>query len=456
MKRTRKVSQAKVIVQQAGAQFCVRFPDFQRLQNIVTDQGARMSDDSRVTWIRIPIVDLCAAHVDCVNRTAKVVDEPTPFKMIRTTNVRNGFIDVENVRYVEEDIYKRWTRRLIPKRGDVILTREAPLGDVGKIRTDDAIFLGQRLYHFRPDPRKLDADFLLYSLLGEDLQAQIRGFGSGSTVEHMRLEDIPCLEINLPPLPTQSRIAGMLSAYDEQIENNRRRIKIAEEMVRMLYREWFVLFRFPGRENAKFVYSLLGNVPEGWVVKKLGDIAECMRRNVAKGELREAQPYVGLEHIPRRSLALDAWETTTDLGSSKLEFKKGEILFGKIRPYFHKVSIAPFDGLCSADTIVIRSRLRDHYSIVVGCVSSDDFVAHATATSNGSKMPRANWSVMEKCLVALPPQEIGRHYSALVEPIIEQMQILIFQNANLRRSRDLLLPRLIPGQVPVLHSAPSN
>lgn len=94
------------------------------------------------TWERMLIVDLCAEHVDCVNRTAPVVDTPTPFKMIRTTNVRNGFIDTESVRYVTEETYRRWTRRLVPRRGDVILTREAPLGDVGKIRTDDLIFLG--------------------------------------------------------------------------------------------------------------------------------------------------------------------------------------------------------------------------------------------------------------------------------------------------------------------------
>lgn len=206
-------------------------------------------------WERVPIVDLCAEHVDCVNRTAPVMSERTPFKMIRTTNVRNGFIDTDNVKYVTEETYIRWTRRLLPKRGDVILTREAPLGDVGKIRTNDFIFLGQRLYHFRPDPKKLDADFLLYALMAPDLQSQIRALGSGSTVEHMRLGDIPSLVIDIPTLPLQRRIAGILSAYDELIENNQRRIKILEEMARSLYREWFVHFRFPGHDKVKMVSS---------------------------------------------------------------------------------------------------------------------------------------------------------------------------------------------------------
>lgn len=403
--------------------------------------------NKRTTWRRVPLVELCEVHVDCVNRTAPVVDEPTPFKMIRTTNVRDGFIDTENVRYVTEPIYRKWTRRLVPKRGDVILTREAPLGGVGKVRTDDQIFLGQRLYHFRADPKKLDADFLLYALMADDLQGQIRGFGSGSTVEHMRLGDIPELQIYAPNVSEQRRIGAILSAYDELMENSQRRIRILEAMARAFYREWFVHFRFPGNEKLPRVASPLGDIPKGWEVKRLGEVAEDMRRNVPKGELEEPKPYVGLEHIPRRALALDAWETATELGSNKLEFKKGEVLFGKIRPYFHKVSVAPFDGLCSADTIVIRSRRPEHYAVVVACVSSDAFVAEASATANGAKMPRANWDVLEKFPVVIPKGKVAEIFSALFADIIAQQQTLIFQIQNLRRTRDLLLPRLLSGQV---------
>jgi type I restriction enzyme S subunit len=248
-------------------------------------------------------------------------------------------------------------------------------------------------------------------------------------------------------LSTQLHIVNVLATYDELIENNQRRIRILEDMARSLYREWFVHFRYPGCEPVPLVDSQFGRIPQGWGVRKLGDIAEDMRRNIPKGQLDEPQPYIGLEHIPRRSLALDAWETTSELGSNKLAFKKGEILFGKIRPYFHKVSIAPFDGLCSADTIVIRARQPEHYAVVVGCVSSDEFVAHATATSNGSKMPRANWSVLEEYPVVIPTIAVASQFSAVVEPAIRQMQTLIFQTANLRHTRDLLLPRLLSGQI---------
>ena len=187
-------------------------------------------------------------------------------------------------------------------------------------------------------------------------------------------------------------------------------------------------------------------IPRGWEIKKLGDLAEEMRRNVPKGKFDDPLPYVGLEHIPRRSLALDPWEMATEIGSNKLEFKKGEVLFGKIRPYFHKVSVAPFDGLCSADTIVIRPRRSEDYAIVVSCVSSDAFVAHASATANGAKMPRANWDVLKKQEIAIPVGEPAKRFSAIFGKALEQQQVLIFQIQNLRHTRNLLLPRLLSGK----------
>lgn len=261
-------------------------------------------------------------------------------------------------------------------------------------------------------------------------------------------------------LATQCRIWAILSAYDELMENSHQRIRVLEAMACALYREWFVHFRFPGsraeasaktdgHEKLPRVASPLGDIPEGWEVKKLGDIAEDMRRNVPKGELEESKPYFRLEHITCRSLSLDAWETATALGSNKQEFKKSEVLFGKIRLYLHQVSVAPFDGLCSADSIVITSRRPEHYAVVGTCVSSDAFVAEASATANGAKMPRANWDVLEKYHVVIPKGKVAEKFSALFIDIIAQQQALIFQIQNLRRKRDLLVPRLLSGQVEV-------
>lgn len=336
--------------------------------------------------------------------------------------------------------------------GDLVFTQRGTIGQVGLIPLDapfKRFVISQSQMKLTPDPAQADALYLYYYFSSAGTVKAITNLAFAAGVPHINLEILRNFAVSLPSLPVQRRIAAILSAYDELIENSQRRIRILEEMARALYREWFVHFRFPGHENHPRIASAFGKIPKGWEVRQLGEIAEDMRRSVPKGKLDEPTRYVGLEHIPRRSLALDAWEEATELGSNKLEFKKGEVLFGKIRPYFHKVSVAPFDGLCSADTIVIRSRLPEHCAIVVACVSSDAFVAEASATANGAKMPRANWSVLEKYQLVVPQGEIAEKFSTLFNDLIAQQQALVAQIQNLRRTRDLLLPRLLSGQVKI-------
>jgi len=133
----------------------------------------------------------------------------------------------------------------------------------------------------------------------------------------------------------------------------------------------------------------------------------------------------------------------------KLAFEKGEILFGKIRPYFHKVGVAPLDGVCSSDTIVIRAKEPECFGVVLCCVSSEAFVAHATQTSQGTEMPRANWDVLTKYPVALPPEPVLTEFNATINDYVALIQNLLFKNRNLRRTLDLLLPKLISGEVDV-------
>jgi type I restriction enzyme S subunit len=371
----------------------------------------------------------------------------TGVRLITAKVVKGGQILEEPAEFIAENFYDEWMRRGLPQKFDVLITTEAPLGELAILRGSERIALAQRIILLRAKQGHVDPLFLFYALQSDYGQGELKARGSGTTVLGIKQSELRKVRIPIFPLPVQKRIAGILSAYDELIENNQRRIRILETMARALYREWFVHFRFPGHESIPRVLSPLGEIPQGWEVKNLGDIATDMRRNVPKGQLEEPKPYVGLEHIPRRSLALDAWETTTELGSNKLEFKKGEVLFGKIRPYFHKVSVAPFDGLCSADTIVIRARCPEHNAIVVACVSSDAFVAEASATANGAKMPRANWDVLEKFPVVIPKGKVAEKFSAMFAGIIAQQQALIFQIQNLRLTRDLLLPRLLSGQV---------
>jgi type I restriction enzyme S subunit len=161
-------------------------------------------------WKRVRIDDACESIMDCVNKTAPKVDGPTLFKMIRTTNVRNGRVTLDSVNYVTEEVYRIWTRRQIPRPGDVLLTREAPMGEVGVLTTDDNVFLGQRIVSYRANPTKLNRRFLLYALQSGDLQRQIHALASGSTVQHMRVPDSKNLELPLPNLEEQAATVATL------------------------------------------------------------------------------------------------------------------------------------------------------------------------------------------------------------------------------------------------------
>lgn len=241
----------------------------------------------------------------------------------------------------------------------------------------------------------------------------------------------------------------MLAAYDDLIENNTRRIQILEEMAQSIYREWFVEFRYPGHEDVPLEQSQHGPIPRGWKWVPLCDLAEEMRRGIDPDSVDRDTPYFGLEHLPEHSMAIQSWGRAVDVGSRKYSFEPGEILFGKIRPYFHKVGIPPVPGICSTDAIVIRPRQEPLAGLVLAVVSSDSFVAHAVQTSQGTKMPRANWKVLERYPVALPDGVLAVHFSDYVADTVHLSHSLLLATRNLRTTRDFLLPRLISGEVDV-------
>ena len=400
-----------------------------------------------MTWPMRRVSELCLLAVDCVNKTAPRLDYETPYKMIRTTNIKSGFVYLDDVGYVSEETFEKWTRRSKPQFGDVILTREAPVGEIGRFTSnDDSVFLGQRLFQYRADPELLDWNFLAYVLQSHEVQGRLRNMGFGATVEHIKVGDAENLLVPCPPIDIQRHIGSTLAVYDDLIENNRRRMALLEESARLLYREWFVRLRFPGYEHTPIV----DGVPQGWERKTLGDLCSEIRDMVLPEALEPDTPYIGLEHIPRRSISLNEWGTAEQVTSSKSRFKAGEIIFGKIRPYFHKVGVAFVDGVASSDAIVVRPADGTLHGLVLMTMSSDEFVAvTAQQMKEGSKMPRADWKQMKAYSVPLPPSGLLSNFDGVIQPIVEQLKSISLANQKLRTARDLLLPRLMSGELAV-------
>ena len=389
--------------------------------------------------------DVCEFIVDCLHKTAPIQEDGYP--SIRTPNVGRGRLVLEGVNRVSEETYLEWTRRAVPRENDLILAREAPAGNIAIVKNGQVVCLGQRTVHLRPDPNQADPDFLCYVLLAPPQQGALLAGETGATAGHVNRRDIRRLPLyRLPDLPVQRKAGAILATYDDLIENNRRRIALLEETARQLYREWFVRLRFPGYEHTRITEG----VPEGWEKKVLGDLCSGVRDSVKPDAIEPDTPYIGLEHIPRRSIALADWDTAETVTSSKHRYCAGDILFGKIRPYFHKVGVAFTDGICSSDAIVIRAIAKELHSLVLMTLSSDEFVAEASQTvREGSKMPRADWKLMQQYARPLPPRGLLDSFNTVIGPIVEQLRTLTFQNQKLRAARDLPLPRLMSGELAV-------
>lgn len=187
----------------------------------------------------VSIDELCSLVVDCVNRTAPVVDRATPFKMIRTTNVKNGRVDLRVTRYVEEDVFRRWNRRATPRRGDVLLTREAPVGEVGVLATDDHVFLGQRLMLYRVDPDRATPEYLSAALRSPYLKGQYERSGSGSTVKHLSLPTCRSLRVPAPDVSAQRQFAARIAKLDELKADHNRHLVALDELFGSLQQRAF-------------------------------------------------------------------------------------------------------------------------------------------------------------------------------------------------------------------------
>ena len=307
--------------------------------------------------------------------------------------------------------------------------------------------------------------FLYYLFSSPELQHRIKNQSIGSSVPGFNLGQLRGMRVLIPEVEAQRAIAHILGTLDDKIELNRQMNETLEAMARALFKSWFVDFdpvrakmerRDPRLPKpladlfpARLVDSELGEIPEGWEVGKLGDIAGHPRRGIQPNEIDTDAPYIALEHMPKQCIALSKWGVADGLESNKFEFKRGEILFGKLRPYFHKVGVAPADGVCSTDIVVVASREEAWFGFVLGHVSSTAFVEYTNAASTGTKMPRTSWGDMARYPLIIPPQLVAKAFTKQVRPAIDRIIAGIHESRALATLRDTLLPKLISGELRV-------
>lgn len=220
-----------------------------------------------MSWNKVPIKTICKGIYDGPHATLPESSSGAVFLGI--PNFINGQLDLSNIRYISEQDLPKWTKRVTPQPNDIVFSYEATLNLYAIIPKGFWGCLGRRMALIRVDEKKADYKFLYYYFYSPAWRSVIQEHTvTGATVDRIPLVSFPDFLVELPDLPTQRRIASILSAYDDLIENNRRQIKLLEEAAQRLYREWFVELRFPGHEGMKVV----DGVPEGWKRVQIKDL----------------------------------------------------------------------------------------------------------------------------------------------------------------------------------------
>lgn len=357
---------------------------------------------------------------------------------------------------------EKWYRGPIPaeyilNEGDLIVAMteqaEGLLGSSAIVPRGGLYLHNQRLGLVQlRDARQTDKRFVYYLLNSKPVRQQIRASASGAKIRHTAPSRIAEVKVSVPTLPVQRRIAGILSAYDELIENSQRRIQIMEAMARALYREWFVQFRFPGHENHSRVTSPLGEIPEGWAVKKIADVAEVNRAQINARTAPEKLHYIDISSVsPGRIDGIKTYAFAGAPGRARRVVQHGDVLWSCVRPNrrSHAQVMHPDPNTIASTGFAVLTPTKVPSTFLYFATTTDDFVAFLTNNATGAAYPAVTAATFEKAALLVPPGPLLERFGDATLPTAENVHALQRQILNLRRTRDLLLPRLLAGQVEV-------
>lgn len=310
----------------------------------------------------------------------------------------------------------------------------------------------QRTYVIRSsDENVLDNKYLFFALAPK--LELLRNISTGAATQFLTLTILNDIVLELPPIEIQRRVASILYNYDGLIENNTRRIGILEEVARSLFREWFVNFRFPAHQKVALVESKIGLVPKGWLVQKVTEAVEVdPTTRVPKEGIKPFVPMSGLSHTSMLITDIEARE-----GNGGSKFRNGDTLFARITPCLEngKTGFVQFlpdsEGVAfgSTEFIVLRSRaVTPEYVYLMA--RSDRFRNNAIKSMSGATgRQRVQEACFDKFLIAQPPDDVLRKFGEIVRPMFRLVNVLNAENETLRTTRDLLLPKLVSGEMSV-------
>ena len=289
---------------------------------------------------------------------------------------------------------------------------------------------------FQFDPAKADVRFMFYQLLQS--RADLHRLANGAAQQNLSARVLRELEVLLPPLDEQRAIAATLGALDDKIESLQKSVRLAQDLAQSTFKAWFVSGEHWG-----------GSQPSDWKSVKLRDICELRRDAVKAGQFTDL-PYVPVDALQMKNLALHNWRPNSEAQSSLVRFEEDDILIGAMRVYFHRVAIAPFAGLTRTTAFTLRPKQKSYLPFSLLLCNEETTIEFAQTTSKGSTMPYAVWEGgLASMEVLLPPEEVLKDFARSVAPLINFVKESGKQLQALSDLRDVLLPQLLSGRIRV-------
>ena len=375
-------------------------------------------------WKQDKLIDLLDSLIDYRGKTPRKVDKGIP--LITAKIVKNGRIDTPT-EFLDIEDYDNWMVRGFPKNGDVILTTEAPLGEVAQL-DDNKIALAQRIVCLRGKKGVLDNTFLKYFLLSSLGQARLKARETGTTVTGIKQSELKEVLIDYPPYKYQKQITSILKSFDDKIELNRRINENLEQQAQALFKSWFV--DFEPFKDGKFVDSEQGMIPEGWKVGNLEELVEVKygkdHKKLAPGTI----PVYGSGGIMRY---VDQYLYNKE---SVLIPRKGSLnnVMYINRPFW------------TVDTMFYtRMKIEGIAKFIYLFMSPKDLLS----MNSGSAVPSMTVDILNKIQIITPPINIIQKFECIMKPIFTKMDLCSYENQKLSQLRDTLLPRLMSGKLEI-------
>lgn len=413
---------------------------------------------------------ICLNIIDCEHKTAPIQDSGIP--SIRTTDIKGGVIDFRGANKVSEETYKAWTERLEPQPQDLILAREAPVGEIGIIPKGQRACLGQRTVLIRPNPDKVYPHYLLYLMQSRGVQHEMQIRAAGSTVEHLNMCDIRELNLpELPPLEVQCQIGDTLTNLDRKIENLRKQNETLEAIAQTLFKHWFVDFEFPNEDGKPYKssggaieLSELGEIPAGWSVSKIGDFCNVKHGYAFKGEFITAEETGQILLTPGNFRIGGGFNSSKYKYYSDGDYDKDYILEAG------DLIITMTDLSKEGDTLgypafvpkhgnniflhnqrlgkVINSQIDLFFLFFLLC--RREYRSHILGSASGSTVRHTSPSRILECKFTVPNKELLDQFSVVASKLIGKTFANYEQIETLSKTRDVLLPKLISGQLRII------